>query len=501
MRRLVLLCLLAGLTAGQVVAQTAAENIFLSRDFWKESPDVATVKQKIAEGNDPVQLNPYAFDAICYAILEDTPLTTIEYLLSLPGNEVDKVTHDGRNYLLWAGYKGNIPLMKLLIDKGSDTKLIDDHGYNLMAFTAVGGQEDPEVYDLILANGGKIDDGNRAGATALMLLAPKTKDEKAIKYFLGKGLDLKATDVKGNNLFAYAARVGNRYLMDYLIERGVDYKQTNAEGGNAMLWAANGYRRTINGLPLFRYLDSLGLAADVVTATGDTPLHGLAYQQKDLAIFKFFLDMGVDPNQVNEAGNTALLNAARANNMEAIKILQPLTEDINHKNTDGFSALTHATRRLALESVEVLVAAGADVHFVDAENRNMVTHLFDVYRPRDEEKFVALLDFATKHQVAAPTTFGKGDNLLHLAVTKGYLPLIEKAIEFNSNINQKNADGLTPLHLAAMKAQDEQILKMLIKRGADPKILTDFEESAFDLATENELLDPEAVDLNFLKLN
>ncbi|MEM6773139.1 MAG: ankyrin repeat domain-containing protein, partial [Bacteroidota bacterium] len=139
-----------------LIAFGQAENIFLDRDFWKSSPGVATVKQKIEEGNDPVALNGNAFDAICYAILEDTPLETMEYLLSLPGNGVDKVTHDGRSYLLWAGYKGNIPLVKLLVKLGSDVNLVDDHGYNLMAFSAVGGQQNPKYYDVILANGAKI---------------------------------------------------------------------------------------------------------------------------------------------------------------------------------------------------------------------------------------------------------------------------------------------------------------------------------------------------------
>ena len=58
-------------------------------------------------------------------------------------------------------------------------------------------------------------------------------------------------------------------------------------------------------------------------------------------------------------------------------------------------------------------------------------------------------------------------------------------------------DGLTPLHLAAMKAKDVKLLQLLISKGADKKILTDFNESAFDLAKENELLSKS--DITFLK--
>jgi len=50
-----------------------------------------------------------------------------------------------------------------------------------------------------------------------------------------------------------------------------------------------------------------------------------------------------------------------------------------------------------------------------------------------------------------------------------------------------------------MKAEDSQIMKYLISKGADIKINTDFEETVFDLASENELLQKQNNSLNFLK--
>lgn len=482
-------------------AMAQEANIFLGRDFWKTSPDVATVKQKIEEGNDPVAMNAYAFDAITYSILEDTPLETTKYLLSLEGNEVDKSTHDGRNYLLWAGYKGNIPLMELLIEMGSDTKLVDDHGYNLMTFAAVAGQQNTAVYDLILANGGSINDTNRSGANALLLLAPHIEDTGIVDYFLEKGLDLHATDEKGNNMFNYAARLGNKPIMEMLIAKGVDYKSLNKEGGNAFMFAAGGYRGKTNELATFEYLDKLGLEANIVTTEGLTPIHMLAYRQKDGNVFQFFLDKGLDVNQLDQDGNTAFMRSIRGRNMEAATLLLPITTSINHKNKDGFSALTYAMRSMSKESVDLLMANGADIKCVDKENRNLVTHLFDVYRDRDQEKFEALLNMVIAQEVTTDKPFSKGSNLLHLAVEKNSSYLIEKAIAMNQAVNHKNEDGLTPLHLAAMKSKDEQLLKLLIQHGADLAILTDFEESAFDLANENELLEKNEVDLNFLRID
>jgi ankyrin repeat protein len=66
-------------------------------------------------------------------------------------------------------------------------------------------------------------------------------------------------------------------------------------------------------------------------------------------------------------------------------------------------------------------------------------------------------------------------------------------------VNVKNDEGFTALHLIAMKATDDQSMKYLLSKGANKKIKTDFEETAYDLASENELLQKQNTSLNFLK--
>jgi ankyrin repeat protein len=50
-----------------------------------------------------------------------------------------------------------------------------------------------------------------------------------------------------------------------------------------------------------------------------------------------------------------------------------------------------------------------------------------------------------------------------------------------------------------MKAEDDQMIKYLISKGADTKIKTEFEETVYDLASENELLQKQKTLLHFLK--
>lgn len=479
--------------------QKENEDIFLDRNFWKTSPKVAKVKEMIDKGADPVKLNQYAFDAVCYAILENAPLESIKYLLSIKGNEVDKFTHDGRNYFMWAAYKGNIDLLQHLIEKGSDTKIVDDHGYNPITFVAVTGQQNFKVYDLLLKNGSLIKDLNREGANSLLLLSPYLKDFAAVRYFTDKGLKIFDKDYEGNTMISYAARGGNEEIIKKLIELGVDYQTKNKNNGNAFMFAARGFRGSTNKLEFFKFLEKIGINANIITKENETPLHALAFRQKDRKVFELFIKKGVDPNRENNDGNTAFINAVRSNNDEIIKFLQGHTKNINHKNKEGISALVYAFRNGDIELAEFLIENGSNILIKDKNKRNIIAHLFDSFSYSNKENFDVLLDMSLKMGVNPNDVFEGNNNLIHLACEKMSNFLVKKAISFDQEINQKNDNGLTPLHLAAMKSKDNKVLKILIDGGADKTVLTDFDESVYDLAKENEFLIANKVDIEFLK--
>lgn len=93
----------------------------------------------------------------------------------------------------------------------------------------------------------------------------------------------------------------------------------------------------------------------------------------------------------------------------------------------------------------------------------------------------------------------EGNTLLHLATEKNSLSLLNQLFNYGIDVNAKNAQGYTALHIASMKAKNNSILKYLLSKGADHSIKTDFKESAYDLVLENELLKENNTELNFLK--
>ncbi|WP_418508702.1 ankyrin repeat domain-containing protein [Corallibacter sp.] len=470
------------------------DNIFLSRDFWNTKPTPEIIDQKIEEGNNPAEANSNNFDGVVYAILQNAPLETIIYLQSQKGNDVNKLTHDGRTYIFWAAYKGNIEFMKHLLKQGAKTDLTDDKGNTILNFAASAGQQNLDVYELCIANGANLKtDLNPDGANALLLSAPYDTDFKVLDFFVSKGLDLKSTDAYGNDAFNYVAKTGNIYLMKRLIEKGI-------KGSNqAFVFAAYGTRGKTNGLEVYEFLEQVGLNPKVTNHEGVTPLHILAARSKDKAIIKYFLDKGLTVNDEDHNGNTPFLNATSRNDFSIVELLFDDVKNVNKVNKKGESALMLAVQGNKADTVSFLIEKGANATQTDANGNNLVYYAVNGYSNKNKDSFSKKLELLKAAGLDLKASQKNGNTWYHLAVEKSSIELLNMATEFGQDINAKNKEGNTALLLAAMTAKDDNILKFLLEQGADKTITTDFDETAYDLASENELLKENNVSIRFLK--
>ncbi|WP_405381970.1 ankyrin repeat domain-containing protein [Maribacter sp. LLG6340-A2] len=476
------------------------KNELLDRKFWKSNPSVATVKQKIAEGNDPVIKDSNSFDATTLAITSKADTEVVKYLLSLEGNEVDKKTHDSRIYLHWATYAGNADVVQYLLDEGSSVTALDSHRYTPLAFGANAGLTNPEIYSAFEEKGVVLaDEKNEHGANILLLAAPSLKSETDLQFFLDKGLALDSKDEDGNGIFNYASKKGNIEFLKLLVDKGVDYKSLNNNGGNAFMFASQGGRGFSNGLPVYTYLKGLGLEPNIVETSGRTPLHRLASGNKDVAIFELFLNAGADVNQADAEGNTPFLNAAARNDLKIVQLFAKDVKDINTTNKDGETALMLAAHGNKADVVSFLIEKGADINATDTDGNTVAYYLVDSYNKRNAQAFDAKLALLKAKGLKFNTVQGEGNTLYHVAAKKNDLQLMKKIADFNIDVNAKNDEGMTALHVAAMKAENDKLLKFLIAKGADANSKTEFEETVYDLASENEMLQKGNTSLNFLK--
>lgn len=475
------------------------ENVLLERSFWRSKPSLSLVKTKIAEGNNPSELNSNAFDPVVYSIFEDASFELIKFLIQQKGNGVNKITHDGRSYIFWAAYKNNLDLVQYLIDKGTDTKLIDSHGNSILNFAAVSGVANTNLFDILIKHGAQANQElNSDGANSLQLLIPYLKNPSLIEYFVNHGVDLNSTDKDGNGIFNYAAKGGDFEIMNWLIDQKVPHQNLNDNGENALFFASRGFRRHSNSLGVFQYLMKMGLDPSVISKEGSSCLIEYCQRSSDLEIISFLIQNGNDVNQTNSEGNNVLIVASKRADLKTLEIIASFSKNLNSQNKKGETALTNAIAFNKSEIAHYLINSGSSIEIEDQKGNNMLYYWLKSYNAKDS------VDFFQKQQILKKAGFNfskaqaNGSNLFHLAVLKLDLDLLNLATALNADINQINKEGNSPLHLAAMISKDETILLYLANHNADKNLETSMGESPYELATENEVLKAKNISLKFL---
>lgn len=501
------LILVASFVIATLAVRAQQKNTLLQADFWKQSPTVEAVKAEIEKGNDPAALDPRSMDPTTLAINNNAPIATIKFLLDQKGNDVSKVTHDSRIYLHWAAMRGNVPLVEYLIAKGSELRVQDSHGSEPMVFALSGGQKNTALFDAFLKAGVDVKTKYKDGANLLLLAIANDTDFSLSNYLMAKGLSLKDTDSQGNTAFDYAAKSGNIELLKSLSSKGV--KATNG----ALIFASQGGRGTSASLDFFKYLvEEVKLNPTVANKAGVNVLHNLVRKPNQEEMISYFLAKGVEVNQADEEGNTPFLNAASGRNLAVLELLAPKVKNINAVNKKGESALTLAVAASSPEVVAYLLSKGADVKVEDQAGNNLAYYLVQSYRPAgrpagsgagvstpQKDEFMEKLNLLTAKGLNATAPQKDGSTLYHIAITKSDLGLLKKFADLKIDVNARNKEGLTVLHRAALISKDDEILKYLLSIGADKALKTEFDETAYDLAAENEFLSKKNIAVTFLK--
>ncbi|XP_045173674.2 putative ankyrin repeat protein RF_0381 [Mercenaria mercenaria] len=202
----------------------------------------------------------------------------------------------------------------------------------------------------------------------------------------------------------------------------------------------------------------------------ETSPHNLllhASSKGDLQHITELIEKGVNVNDYNEIGQTALLAASIANKTEACALLLEYGANVDHTDIGGYTAL-HLTTDAELTNL--LLRYIKKEELINARTKYNRTPLHEAAFRGSSGKVFALL---SNHAEVNAEDVNKA-TALHYAVARSGdvdVSFVEALIEAGADVNKQNIFLQTPLAIACKQHQFmRNIITILLKAGADPVI-------------------------------
>eukprot|EP01132_Coremiostelium_polycephalum_P002243 gene2243-2765_t len=377
--------------------------------------------------------------------------------IAQPSN-VNSATIHGRTALHFAVAGNHIEILQyLLVEQKADPNLSDTDGNTPLHLAIIQGLT--LAVEALLKNGANVNAINKDGSTPIMMVS-LNGEEKIVDLLLEYGADVNSSNKKGNTALHYATLRGHKKVVDKLLEAGSDVNAVNQDGATSLHVAAEENYPTI-----IETLANSGACVDHQRLDGWTPLYTAAYKG-NIETALSLLSMSASVDSHNLEGWTPLHAACAEGHLQMAELLiDTYKADINRQNSQGTTPLFHSCSQGHLDLVKMLISHGADpelsrpggwkpIH-IACYNEND-----DITRYLIEEVGVDLNCTNTEIKDYAP---------IHILISteEPRLEIIELLLKKNTiNINQKNINGSTPLHLAVFW-NHFKILQLLLKYNAN----------------------------------
>ena len=361
------------------------------------------------------------------------------------GGEVDAATRHGVTPLALASARGHAAVVATLLDGGADPNCASPQGETPLMAAARTGVVDSVTVLLRHGAGVGVDarEGWR-GQTALMWAAAEGH-APVVAPLVAAGANVDAHSDGGFTPLAFAVRAGHGDTVEALVEAGADVDLVLPDGTSPLHLAVINAQYDV-ALQLLQH------GADPAAAEpGWTPLHQLVWTRRpnrhynnpaafptgmvtDLELARALVTHGADVNarqtaeprdgyrnMLNRSGATPFLLAAKAVDLEMMRLLLELGAEPLLANEDGTTAL--------------LVAAGVGI-WSSSES------------PGSAEEALEAVKLMVELGYSVATVDDNGDAALHGAVMRASPELVVYLLEQGASLNPVNERGWTPLTIA-----------------------------------------------------
>lgn len=458
-------------------------------------PPVGPVLQNITEGDLRVMESVFYSDGGSASFLVDM----LRDLKKDP-SKVDVGRRDDRNdgaTILHAAVKYGVnkgeEIIREVLKLGVDINAKDDNGQTplhlaIMKGTYHGDSGEPTFLKILLERGAAIDAPDGRGNTPLHV-ATNSGTLRHLQALLPKVTlaQLNQLNLNGHSPLHVAVLNGNLAAVQALINKGADMKLNTPDGKNALhLAAARGNFDIVKAL-VDAGADKTSKTSNSKTAlelTQDTRiinfLGGVApnvptvedslVQVIETAGYQFLADklrrqdQDIDSTDPTEDHTTALQQAARLGNNDAVKMLLAHGADIHLPDSSFQTALHKAAEAGHLEVVKTLLAHGATIDLAD--NDGCTPLLLAGFAGKRDVVKVLVEDYGANINAKSHS----GGTLLHRAAETNNLSLLQYLLSKKALVNLRGRNRQTPLYVAAAHGY-EQVVQALIQEGADVNAL------------------------------
>jgi ankyrin len=259
---------------------------------------------------------------------------------------------------------------------------------------------------------------------------------------------------------AEAVKQQDQPTLRHLLDQKTDVNAALADGSTALHWAVENDDPDAVALLL-----KSGANPNAGDRYGISPLY-YASANGNAALVRKLLEGGANPNATDKYGDTALMAAARSGNPETVALLLGHDASVNarDKSTEQ-TALMWAARSNHPEAAQVLIDHGAEVNARTRTGQAPPRRLpLDGGGPGGGSHGLGIVRGGWPERGAQDATPGSMSALLY-AARDGHLDSVRIFVEGRADLNQTEANGVTPLLIAIGNAHFD-VARYLLDHGA-----------------------------------